>query len=60
MPTELPSHGGFTTTGSGSGEDSAPSEASDHGAVGTAFISSASFVFTLSIAMREAAAPGPV
>ena len=60
MPTELPSHGGFTTTGSGSGGFASPSDASDHGGVGTPFISSESFVFTLSIAMREVSAPGPV
>ena len=37
-----------------------PGAASDQGAVGTPLSSSTIFVFTLSIAMREDSAPGPV
>ena len=60
MPTEEPSHGGFTTTGRGRGDFSVSGLASDHFAVGTFFISSTIFVFTLSIAICEAWTPGPV
>ena len=60
MPTDEPSHGGFTTTGSGSGDFSVSGFASPHFAVGTFFISSTIFVFTLSIAICEARTPGPV
>ena len=55
-----PSHGGFTTTGSGSGDFSVPGDASVHFAVGTPFISRTSFVFTLSIAICEAFADADI
>ena len=60
MPTEEPSHGGLTTTGSGRGEAGVSGFASPHAAVGTFFISRTIFVFTLSIAICEARTPGPV
>ena len=60
MPTELPSHGGFTTTGRGSGDEGVSRFARPHAAVGMAFISSTILVLTLSIAICDACTPGPV
>ena len=60
MPTDEPSHGGFTTTGRGRGDFSVSGLARHHFAVGTFFISKTIFVFTLSIAICDARTPGPV